>query len=488
MILSPFSRIEYAGNNEKKSFQKPKNKSKILEFSPKIPIQKKQTEAEWNVLVYLAADTEPNSLGQTLEMPMVKNVIDMEKVGSSENMNIIAQIDRGKNPSTISGGWSGCRRFHIKKDKDELNINSPIIKQFETDKVNMADPKTLTDFIAESAMQFPAKHTFLILNNHGAGWMGALQDFSDSDGKLMNVSNIRKAVEDAEKLTGKKIDIIGFDACVMGQAEVAYELKGSADILIASEEIINGPGWPYAGILSKEMLKKIQIYMSEHNNYITPDKLAKKVIEECRKKQTEDTYTMAAIRLENKLLEKANNLSASITAGMLASQFAPALMNNDFLINSYYMYQLRKHCNKLAEEIIKTDTPAKILREIIKNSQEFGGAPPYSDSKDIVDFAKRIIKDKRIKDENLKSASKSLIKTIKNIMLAEEHLKEDYPGANGLSIYFPLSKYRKEYLETQWAKDTLWDEAFIKIGGEEISVDTSRKIEFPRKSKNKSKN
>ena len=47
------------------------------------------------------------------------------------------------------------------------------------------------------------------------------------------------------------IDIIGFDACLMGMVEVAYQLEGNADIILGSEELEPGDGWPYDTILTE---------------------------------------------------------------------------------------------------------------------------------------------------------------------------------------------------------------------------------------------
>ena len=47
-----------------------------------------------------------------------------------------------------------------------------------------------------------------------------------------------------------KIDIIGFDACLMGMMEVAYQLKEHAEIVVGSEELEPGKGWDYEAIVS----------------------------------------------------------------------------------------------------------------------------------------------------------------------------------------------------------------------------------------------
>jgi len=48
----------------------------------------------------------------------------------------------------------------------------------------------------------------------------------------------------------KKIDIVGFDACLMGMMEVVYQLKNHAEIVVGSQELEPGNGWDYKAILT----------------------------------------------------------------------------------------------------------------------------------------------------------------------------------------------------------------------------------------------
>jgi len=52
-----------------------------------------------------------------------------------------------------------------------------------------------------------------------------------------------------DKLNGKKIDILGFDSCLMGMAEICNEVAESVDLVIASDEEIPKGSFPYDTIL-----------------------------------------------------------------------------------------------------------------------------------------------------------------------------------------------------------------------------------------------
>jgi len=54
---------------------------------------------------------------------------------------------------------------------------------------------------------------------------------------------------------GRKLDILGCDACLMNMLEIAYEMKDTAGFMVGSEETEPDTGWPYDTII-KALLKK----------------------------------------------------------------------------------------------------------------------------------------------------------------------------------------------------------------------------------------
>jgi cell division septation protein DedD len=391
---------------------------------------------KWNILIYLGADNN-------LEEFEVNNVIDMEKVGSDANTNIIAQLDRGPNPSSASGGWANCKRFYITKDSDHNNINSKVIKDLGN--IDSADPNKLKDFIVETSKEYPAEHTLLIINNHGAGFLGAVSD--DTSGNFMSLPQIRQALEDAEKATGSKIDVVGFDACLMGQTEVGYELKDAANYLLASEETEGGPGWPYNRVINDKVLKKIQSFIKKQANQklvSSPDDFCKHVV---------------------KVLAEVNSDIPTFSATDLSK-----------------MPEVAKASSDLAEKMIKATADKATLRSIISATQHFGGSyTPYKDFRDEYDLAKRIASDSRIKDPELKAAAQKVLEAVNNAVIAEEH-SSGYPNSHGLSVYLPTyagagPKYG--YQDTKFAQDTQWDEGIAALGKGATPPEEKDEFSFP---------
>ena len=63
----------------------------------------------------------------------------------------------------------------------------------------------------------------------------------------MTLDELRTALNSCDK----KLDFLGFDACLMGTVETAYSIKDKANYLIASEEIEPGTGWNYKKLLNQ---------------------------------------------------------------------------------------------------------------------------------------------------------------------------------------------------------------------------------------------
>lgn len=70
--------------------------------------------------------------------------------------------------------------------------------------------------------------------------------FDDQSRDFLDNIELKKVFDDV----GQKIDIIGFDACLMGMIEVAYQLKDHTEIVVGSEELEPGKGWDYTALVS----------------------------------------------------------------------------------------------------------------------------------------------------------------------------------------------------------------------------------------------
>ena len=119
-----------------------------------------------------------------------------------------------------------------------------------------------------------------------------------------------------------------------------------------------------------------------------------------------------------------------------------------------------KKVDAFARAILNTDTPNKVLKNLMYKTERF-----YGSFKDIADFARRVAESEDVKDKNLKKAAKELFDYITKEYVIANHRNESYhPHAYGVSIEMPTwSGPSSSYKETDFAKDTKWDEAMKKV-------------------------
>lgn len=142
----------------------------------------------------------------------------------------------------------GAENWTLGFDPDGLNIHEigsrGMRDVWRDEAASMGAPRTLTTLLNFGVDRYPAEHYALILWNHGGGPMeGVCWDELFSMDSL-SLSELTQAIN-ASNLPDK-LSWIGFDACLMGSAEVASALAPCADYMIASQETEPAAGWNYA--------------------------------------------------------------------------------------------------------------------------------------------------------------------------------------------------------------------------------------------------
>lgn len=198
------------------------------------PSDSPEAGGTWTVLLYSMADTN-------LEPFMVEDVNEWGEVGSSEHANFVALVDRseeyGDDDLLDVGGFEGAKLLRIEEDHaEELD---------DLGEINTGDPDVLSDFIVDGLEEHPADQVALVLSDHGAAWPGVGPD--DSAGHdVLTLEEMREGIADGLEGAGiEKLDLLGFDACLMATYEVASTLAPVADRLVASQELEPGHGWDY---------------------------------------------------------------------------------------------------------------------------------------------------------------------------------------------------------------------------------------------------
>jgi hypothetical protein len=395
---------------------------------------------KWTFMVYMAGDNNLDNNG-------VIDLNEMKNVGSTNDVNVIAEFDRYQSGAPT-------RRFYLKKG---TSINADVVQSLG--EINTGDPAAITDFINWGVDNYPAEHYILVLWNHGQGW-----DDTDiyagergPDARLTRPSLIRHAlfrttVEEAVKRSaadgemeraillddnakdfldnletkkilnaaktkiGHKIDILGMDACLMSMAEVLYQMKDTVLYTVGSEETEPLDGWPYDAILN-ELSKKPNM---------TPDDLSKLIVQ--------------------KYIESYKGSGEAVTHSacdlMASSKFANAFKNFSSAMKT-----------GLNEETIRT-----AMVNVRNRVQDYN----TTDNVDLVDLC-QLLKTSSV-PTNIKNTCEDLISTINGnsgLVITSGSLGTVMEHSHGVAIYFPTRLVSPLYAGLDFAKETGWGD-FLK--------------------------
>lgn len=189
-------------------------------------------------MLFIAGDNDLDLFGEG----DLNEILSVKDTG--DELNILVQYDYSfdfGNPST--------KRYVIE--------DGSIIHEHDMGETNTGSVETLQSFLRWGIDTYPADRTIVVLWNHGGGTLDKRIDqyysnfedeailFDDDSKDYLDNLELQRVFEAFDN----KIDIIGFDACLMGMVEVVYQLKDHAKVVVGSEELEPGTGWDYGAIL-----------------------------------------------------------------------------------------------------------------------------------------------------------------------------------------------------------------------------------------------
>jgi len=218
----------------------------------------------WTLLAYIQADNSLADFASYNINAMQQGMLD------DTNVNMLVQWDQpGNNRS-----W----RYRIVRGGkiEDASLSS---------EMGVNPSQEIVDSMQWAVNSYPASHYGLILWNHGSGiedycrsrlsvllqkhihsWMelpglphktmseisdgqrGILYD--DSQNTCLTNQGLYTAMNAIATMLGKKIDIIGMDACLMAMVEVCYQIRQFADVFVGSQQTEPGEGWNYRSFLA----------------------------------------------------------------------------------------------------------------------------------------------------------------------------------------------------------------------------------------------
>lgn len=409
-----------------------------------------KAKKSWTFVVYVAADNDLNFFAR-------RNINDMKKVGSNDNINILVQLDG-------YGIHEKTKRFFIEKEA-AIQVNTHDITAYQ--KLNSGSAQTLIDCCKWAFESYPADHYALILWNHGTGILDNIRGravnaseiftfnpsnhmlelnrsieflqfveekvaketdrgvcFSDTYGSYLTNEKLYYALETIKTsvLDGKKIDIVAFDACLMSMIEVGNLLSEFVDIMVGSQEVELGTGWPYNLVLEPFKTKTL-----------SPSEFATHMVEsygEAYKDVTND-FTQSAVCLKKikQLEENVHNVSALLIEALQTQK-------NFSVARAIRASHSRRLCTHFSE-------PSYI------DLHHF-----YFNLSQTIEFMSLYVNEaeQKKKIEDLISKGLSLLS---DAVIANS-VGPALPQAKGISIYFPTRYIDVSYTRTPFAKQNMW--------------------------------
>lgn len=431
------------------SYQNPSQAGEFLKITPdnyqikdsNSPSTTTMAPKKWTIMVYIAAD---NDL-----FYFAWNNIRQLAQGANSQVNIIVYLNE-------PGPHKKTQIYLIEKNKAIL------LNKDNQDKLDSGDPQTLIDFCSWTIQNFPAEEYFLDLWNHGTGVADGrykainpttLFTFNPSTLMLeldrniryldfidqVEIENSRRGIcfDDSHKsylsnqdlelalaticreaLGGKRISIIGMDACLMAMIEVANICKKYASIMVASEEVELGQGWRYDKVLE-----------SFAKGAVSPEAFAKQVVSSYH-----DTY---------------HNITSDFTLSAINLDHITAIEYNVNEVALLLLECLQQQRGQSVKYIIR-----QCRRNICFEE------PSYVD---LCSFYKRLLlgADKFSLQTNgplvgqLKATLQEGIKLINRAIIANT-CGSNLSHAQGLSIYFPEQQIISSYQRTEFAQTNQW--------------------------------
>src|SRR6201988_632972 len=238
-------------------------------------------------MFYLASDN-PLAPGAIAHLKAIKNA------GYHPEVNVLAQFD--PHPPNVPVHIFDVNRIEKLKHPNKANVgftsNDPFVRNLITDKLWTAEvnekikkalkkrkidipfdpplplekmcdefpPKDSLDLFLQFCQEhYPARHYMLFIVGHGVivGNDVFLHDENvgttrqgnshPSSLSLIGLADLLKGFK--ERSNGHQLEMIGFHACSMRGVEVAFELKGLANYMLAAQGPTYNGAWPYRQIL-----------------------------------------------------------------------------------------------------------------------------------------------------------------------------------------------------------------------------------------------
>lgn len=371
------------------------------------PVRVLEKLPQWTLMVFLNGDNN-------LEASAIGDMNEMEVVGSTDEVQVVVQMDRARGGDSTNDNWTGARRFLVQADGNPRELGSATLEDLGAVDSGAAD--TIADFALWAMLNYPAEKYGLVFWDHGDGWSftgdsTGTKDLSNDDDARSSLSvaegELEQVLSDATGYLGRPLDLVGMDACLMGSWEIAWVVAPYADVYVASQASEGMDGWAWDTSLADLVADP----------------------------------TMDAATLGDSFARRFNETHDDTLS----------------VTDLVHLSTLNDALDGLSTALMESENGAEILKDASNEALSFNWGGSDRDLGDLLD--------KMAAATDLEASLVTPIAdargALDTVVLANYTWGKDVEDAHGLTIYAPTRKLDNLYLEGSWADGSLWDDMLL---------------------------
>ncbi len=213
------------------------------------------TRSSWTIMLYITAD---NALAEGLNgnIKQMESALAQFDNTAPNAVQVAVLYDQTQSSTANLFATPVATANGIKPAQTWQNTGEAVLQADATDPASrgITTPFTLigaknsgttavfSQFVSWATTAAPADHYALVFGDHGAGWRG----FNNYGDGALNTPGIAGALNTlAAGANPVRFDLIGFDECLMADAQAEASVANNAQVLVGSEELEGGSGWNF---------------------------------------------------------------------------------------------------------------------------------------------------------------------------------------------------------------------------------------------------
>ena len=214
----------------------------VLVFCSSCFVMAEETDKKVTVMVYLCGSSLEAENGMRIGQA-TQSISDMVASRfNTDDVNVVVMI----------GGATAWLSGYSTDELSILALDNRRPRIVDTMPLaSMGEAETLTAFLDYCHDNYPAEHYDLIMWDHGGGPLyGVCQDMLFK-GEMLDMHEMADALA-GSSFGEKELDIIAYNACLMGSAEVAKVLAPYARYMVATEDSMYGMSYEWLSGVEKD--------------------------------------------------------------------------------------------------------------------------------------------------------------------------------------------------------------------------------------------